>query len=428
MTLIVFGISHKTAPLALREQVAIGSDMLPLALNTLRALPGIHEVAILSTCNRTELYCHAEHAEHSHITGWLSSLRAVAQDQLSPHLNVYRDRDAILHMLRVASGLDSMMLGEPQILGQMKSAYQDARQLGALSGLLGRLFQHIFTVAKQVRTETALGRNPVSIAFAAVRLAQQILGNLTQSRALLVGAGDTAALVGRHLREQGVATLVVANRNLERGQALAEQLGGTACALSDIPQALINADIVACATASPLPLIGKGMVERALKARKHRLMFMADLAVPRDIENEVGELNDVYLYTVDDLEQVVEENRETRREAAQEAEHIIQAQADRFIAWMQEQEATDTIRRLHETYRAASDDVLQKAKRLLHNGKPPEEALTFLAHTLANRLGHAPSVALRRAAQQGRLDVIENAIELFNLADGNSRREPLDSD
>ena len=306
--------------------------------------PEVNEAAILSTCNRTELYCGIKPEHQKIIVDWLAQYRKIDHAEFSPYLYFHTESDSIRHIFRVACGLDSLILGEPQILGQMKSAYQVANSAGALGKDLGKLFQSTFAAAKKVRTDTAIGSSPVSVAFAAVRLAQQIFDDISQQTAILIGAGETVELTARHLRENKIGQLIIANRTFENAHALAARFGGFAIALSELPGHLANADILVSSTASQLPILGKGSVESAIKIRKHKPMFMIDLAVPRDIEPEVGQLNDVYLYTVDDLENTVEESLHSRRQAAKQAEVIIDTEVEHFMAWLRAQDAVTTIR------------------------------------------------------------------------------------
>jgi glutamyl-tRNA reductase len=320
-------------------------------------------------------------------------------------------------MFRVASGLDSMVLGEPQILGQMKTAYQAASEAGTLGKTLGKLFQHTFTAAKKVRTDTAIGSSPVSVAFAAVRLAKRIFEDLGQQTAILIGAGETIELTARHLTENRIGELIIANRTYDRAHALAQQFNGFAISLSELPMHLARADIVVSSTASQLPILGKGSVETAIKARRHKPVFMVDLAVPRDIEPEVAQLRDVYLYTVDDLRNTVEENLRSRQEAAKQAEEIIDIEVVHFLNWLRAQGATRTIRDFRDHAERLRDDALDKARQSLKAGRPPEEALALLAELLTNKLTHAPSTQLRKAGIYERHDLIAAARELFQLKD-----------
>ncbi|MCV6626661.1 MAG: glutamyl-tRNA reductase, partial [Cellvibrionaceae bacterium] len=330
MMLLALGINHNTAPVDIRERVAFAPDTQAAALRGLCQALAVEEAAILSTCNRTEVYTWGQ-AGADDLLGWLGQFHQLSAAQIEPYHYSLVDGAAVEHMMRVAAGLDSLVLGEPQILGQMKDAYAYATEVGTVGRGLHYGFQQVFNIAKRVRSETQIGANPVSVAFAAVSLAQQIFSDLKEDTALLIGAGETIELVARHLHNNGIKKLIVANRTLARAQALADELkvgsnGGAsaeAILLSDIPEQLQRADIVISSTASQLPLLGKGAVESALKKRKHKPMFMVDIAVPRDIEAEVDELQDVYLYTVDDLRSVIDENRKSRENEAKKAELIV---------------------------------------------------------------------------------------------------------
>jgi len=417
MTLITLGINHKTAPVAVREKVAFAPDTLPAQLRQANSHLGIGEIAILSTCNRTELYFTAEHTDPAPILGWLQQIHDVELEQLQSCHYTLAEEQAVQHIMRVASGLDSLILGEPQILGQMKSAYAVAQEAGTIGPELDRLFRQTFTVAKQVRTDTAIGENPVSVAYAAVNLAQRIFSDLSQSRALLVGAGETIDLVARHLVDAGVKEITVANRTLERAEALAEQFGAKAILLSDIPDELYKADIVIASTASPLPILGKGSVERALKKRKHDPMFMVDIAVPRDIEAEVAELNDVYLYTVDDLKDIIEENVRQREHAAQDAQEIIEAGSADFMRQLRTLDAVNTLKAFRHHAEEIRDQELEKALKRLQKGDDPQAVVTTLANMLTNKLIHQPTVQMREASAAGRKEVMEWVQELYQLSD-----------
>lgn len=418
MAFIALGINHKTASVDVRERVAFSPEQLVEALQQLCLRTPSREAAILSTCNRSELYLEQEALTADAVLVWLADYHQLSLDELRACAYVLEDADAVRHMMRVASGLDSMVLGEPQILGQMKSAYAVAREAGTLGPLLGRLFQATFSTAKQVRTDTAIGENPVSVAFAAVSLAKQIFSDLQRSQALLIGAGETISLVARHLHEQGIKRIVVANRTLERASSLAEQFGAHAVLLSDIPQELVNSDIVISSTASQLPILGKGAVESALKRRKHKPIFMVDIAVPRDIEAQVGELDDVYLYTVDDLHEVIAENLKSRQGAAQVAEELVAAGADYFMSRLRELAAVDVLKAYRQQAERLRDEELAKALRLLGNGGAAEEVLAQLARGLTNKLLHAPSVQLKKLSADGRVDALGVAQELFALDEG----------
>lgn len=424
MAFLALGINHKTASVDVRERVAFTPEQLVDALQQLCRLTDSREAAILSTCNRSELYIDQDHVAADSILRWLADYHRLSVEELRASAYVHEDDAAVRHMMRVASGLDSLVLGEPQILGQMKSAYAVAREAGTIGPRLGRLFQATFSAAKQVRTDTAIGENPVSVAFAAVSLAKQIFSNLQQSTALLIGAGETITLVARHLHEQGIKRIVVANRTLERASTLAAQFGAHAVLLSDIPQELVHSDIVISSTASQLPILGKGAVESALKLRKHKPIFMVDIAVPRDIEPEVGELDDVYLYSVDDLHEVVAENLKSRQGAAHAAEELVSSGVEEFMARLRELAAVDVLKAYRQQSERLRDEELHKALRLLANGGNAEEVLGQLARGLTNKLLHAPSVQLKKLSAEGRLDALAMAQELFALNEGSTDKPP----
>ena len=415
MAFLALGINHKTASVGVRERVAFTPELLVDALQQLCRATGSREAAILSTCNRSELYLEQETLDSDEVLRWLADFHRLSLVELRDCAYVHADESAVQHMMRVASGLDSMVLGEPQILGQMKSAFAVAREAGTIGPLLGRLFQATFSTAKSVRTDTAIGENPVSIAFAAVSLAKQIFSDLNRSQALLIGAGETITLVARHLHEQGIKRIVVANRTLERASQLAEQFGAHAILLADIPQELVNSDIVISSTASQLPILGKGAVESALKQRRHKPIFMVDIAVPRDIEPEVGELEDIYLYSVDDLHEVVSENLKSRQGAAAAAEKLVTVGAQDFMLRLRELAAVDVLKACRQQAQALRDEELAKALRLLNNGTPADEVLALLARGLTNKLMHAPSVQLKKFSAAGRQDALAVASELFAL-------------
>lgn len=415
MFLTVLGINHRTAPVEVRGQVAFPSEQLARALAELRALDGVHEAAILSTCNRTEIYCTRDDTSSEEITEWLSRFHQLEQGHLQPHLYIHQEDEAVRHILRVAAGLDSMILGEPQILGQMKDAYQQAVKADSIGTLVNRLFQHTFSVAKQVRTDTAIGASPVSVAFAAVSLARQIFGKLEKQTALLIGAGETIELATGHLHEQGTGKIIIANRTVARAHDLAAQFGGYGIGLDEIPAHLAEADIVISSTGSSVPLITREMAEAALKKRKHRPVFMVDIAVPRDIDADVAQLDDVYLYSIDDLKQVIEEGQRSREEAALQAEEIIDGQVERFMAWMRSLDAIPVLRAYRDYAQMMGKEELKKASRQLEHGKPPQEVVETLTRNLVKKLTHNPSVNLRDAAAEGETGLLEAVRRLFHL-------------
>ncbi|WP_226665922.1 glutamyl-tRNA reductase [Microbulbifer aggregans] len=413
MPILALGINHDSAPVDVRERVAFAPEVMPSALAEARSALNSSEFAILSTCNRTEIYADATPKS---VLAWVAEYHRVPLDQLSGCHYHYTDESAVRHMMRVACGLDSLVLGEPQILGQMKSAYAVAREAGSVGSTLHNVFQQVFSVAKRVRTETAIGENPVSVAFAAVSLASRIFTNLSEQTALLIGAGETIELVARHLLDKGVNKLIVANRTLQRAEQLAESFGAEAILLADIPEHLPRADIVISSTASQLPILGKGAVESALKKRRHRPVFMVDIAVPRDIEPQVGQLDDIYLYTVDDLRGVIDEGKRLREKAAESAHLIVDEAAQTFMREQRSLLAVDSIRNYRQQAQSVSKEELEKALVQLRAGSDPAQLLEQLARTLTNKLIHAPTVALRQATAEGDLERLRVAREIVGLA------------
>ena len=412
MPLFTLGINHHTAPLSIREQVAFHSAGVPLALADLTHCKPVREAAILSTCNRTELYFSTDAPEAA--AQWLAEYHQLARHELDPYLYTYPERDAIRHVFRVASGLDSMVLGELQILGQLKEAARAADEAGTLGTTLHKLFQHSFAVAKEVRSMTAIGVNVVSMAAAAVRLAERIFGRIADQKLLFIGAGEMIDLCSRHFAAHSPKQVVVANRTVERGQALADRLGGTAIRLEELGERLPQFDIVVSCTASPLPIIGLGMVERAIRMRRHRPMFMVDLAVPRDIEAEIGDLDDVFLYTVDDLAQVVAAGIESRQAAVIDAEAIISERVDGFLRWLATRGTVPVIRSLRDAAERSRRHEIEHALKLLAKGDDPVRVLEQFSHRLTNKFLHAPTQALSQAAGD-RDELSSLATRLFHL-------------
>ena len=407
MTLWLLGLNHQTAPVDLRERVAFAGDALARALASLRALPEVSEAALLSTCNRTEIYAVASDGEA--LAAWLDG----QAQGLGAYLYRHHDAEAVRHLFRVATGLDSMVLGEPQILGQVKDAWALAREHGALGGRLDRLFQQTFSVAKRARTDTRIGVNPVSVASTAVRLAQDSFASLPDSTVLLIGAGETIELAARHLAKGGVRRLLVANRTLAHAQDLASRHGGYALPLAELDRHLAEADVVFSATAAREPVLRRAQVEAALAARRRKPVLLFDLAVPRDIEAGVTGLSDAYLYTVDDLERAVEDNRRGRHEAAEAAEAIIDLQVARYMETVQAGGRQETLKRLRALGDSTRDELLARARQQLSGGRDPDEVLQFLANTLTNRLLHPPTAALREAALTGDTELARAAERLF---------------
>jgi len=417
MYLTVLGINHRTAPVEIRGQVAFPADQVDRALAGLRAVEGVHEAAILSTCNRTELYCARADDSPAALVEWLSHYHGVDIGQLQPHLYNYTEADAVRHILRVAAGLDSMILGEPQILGQMKSCWQQAVDSGSIDTLVNRLFQHTFSVAKQIRTDTAIGASPVSVAFAAVSLARQIFGDFASHTALLLGAGETMELTARHLYDRGIGNLIIANRTVSRAHDLAARFDGYGIGLDEIGSHLAEADIVIASTGSPGTLIDRAQVEEVVEKRRHKPLLMIDIAVPPDIDPDVAMLEDVYLYTVDDLHAVIDENLRSRQEAAEQAEEIIDTQVDHFMAWVRSLDAVPTLRAYREYAESLGASELDRARAQLANGVPAEEVTRMLVHNLVRKLAHEPSVNLRNAVAEGNDSLLNAVRTLFRLKD-----------
>jgi len=421
MILLAFGLNHNTAPIEVREKVVFSSDILPDALQELTKQNGIAEAAILSTCNRTEIYCNIEDYPSQPLIDWFTDFHGFKNTDLMPFIYSHPNESAVKHMLRVASGLDSMVLGEPQVLGQLKNAYQTAIKAGTIGQLLSRLFQHSFMVSKQIRSNTEVGSHPVSVAFAAIRLSQQIFNDLSKQTALLIGAGDTVELAARHLHEKSLHRMIIANRTLERSQFLASEFKAYAITLNDIPDHLNEVDIIITATASQTPILGKDTIEAAILKRKHKPMFIVDIAVPRDIEQQAGELEDVYLYTVDDLKEVIEENIKNRREAAEQAEEIIDTQVYHFMDWLNSLSVVSTIREIRDQAACIQQEALEFARHKLRQGADPDMVIEKLTRSLTNKLIHSPSSQLRNVDSLRRGNLLRAARELFNLSSEKSR-------
>ena len=421
MPLIALGLNHLTAPIALREQVAFDPEDTPPALSELASEHGVEEALILSTCNRTELYCSVSEGAEQAPVAWLHRHHRLSPGRLDEFLYRHDDDDAVRHVFRVATGLDSMVLGEPQILGQVKSAWRAAHAAGTLHAPMDRLLQHAFAVAKRVRTDTRIGAAPVSVAYSAVRLVESAFTDLRQACVLLIGAGETVELAARHLAERQVRRLIVANRGADNARALAERFGGYAIPLADLPVHLAEADIVVSATASRAPVLTRAMLDDALHARRRRPMFLLDLAVPRDIEADAAQLPDVFLYTIDDLKQVIDAGQRSRENAAREAEAIIELQVERYLAWRRSSALDQPLRAFRAEAEAQRDQVLARAHEMIANGHDPAAALEYLAHTLTGKLLHAPSVRMREAAEAGDSTLLDAAARLFGN-DGNPPR------
>ncbi len=399
MGILVFGINHKSASVDLRGQIAFAPEIVVESLQSAVGAIGATEMALLSTCNRTEIYLSGEVSDNQ-VLSWLADTKRLNIADLQSCYYCHRDQHAIRHMICVASGLDSLVLGEPQIFGQIKSAYAVGREAQTVAAELNQAFQQAFAAAKRVRSETAIGQNPVSVAYASVSLAEQIFANLNNAHALLVGAGETIELVARHLQEKKIGQITVANRTLNRAQELAENFAAEAILLSDIPDYLHRADIVISSTASQLPILGKGAVESALKKRKHKPIFMVDIAVPRDIEPEVEELDDIYLYTVDDLEEVIQDNLRARQSAADMAQDIVDQEVNGWSTKQRALAVVDTIKAFRDSVEVIRDGEVERALAALERGQDSAEVINALARNLTNKLLHKPTTRLKKAAKR----------------------------
>ena len=423
MSLVAVGLNHQTAPVEIRERITFAPECINDALQQMQSDLQVPEATIVSTCNRTEIYCGMQSGQTEDVVSWLHDYHKAPRDTFLPFLFTHYDRDAAQHLMRVCSGLDSMILGEPQILGQIKQAFRTAGESGTVGRDLTLLFQSAFNVAKQVRTDTAVGASPVSVAFAAVSLARQIFGDLNDHTALLIGAGETVELALQHLHSNNIGKTIIANRTAARAENLAQRYDSEVIALTEIPQRLAEADITISSTGSQLPILGKGAVETALKARRHQPMAMIDIAVPRDIEPQVSELSDVFLYTVDNLKEIIDQGMEARQEAAVKAEHIIENQASTFMQKMRGLNAGATISDLRAHTHAIQQATLTTALEMLNKGEDPEKALQYFAHTFTNKLLHTPSAQLRLASESGDSEIAESARKLFKLKTKENRQK-----
>lgn len=407
---LTFGLNHVSAPVSVRERVTFPLDVVRPALAALRSAfgSGVREAAILSTCNRTELYCAAEPHVIEHVPSWIADFNSLRSDDLTPHLYRYEQNEAVRHAFRVASGLDSMVLGEPQILGQLKDAVRVANEAGALGTLLHQLFQRTFAVAKEVRTQTAIGAHSVSMAAASVRLAQRVYGDLSQTNVLFIGAGEMIELCAAHFAATSPKHIMVANRTAERADALAARFDNAqTMRLADLPDRIADYDVIISCTASALPILGLGMLERAIKQRRHRPIVMVDLAVPRDIEPEVSRLSDVYLYSVDDLGRMVQKASDARQAAVGQAEAIIDTRVQGFMHWLQNRELVPTIISLQDRAQQVSAQELDRAKRMLARGENPEEVLEWLTHNLQQKYLHGPLTQLHQSEGAQRQQLLQ---------------------
>ncbi|MGX5173301.1 glutamyl-tRNA reductase [Aliikangiella sp. IMCC44653] len=438
MPVFLFGINHKTAPVEIREKVAFAPDSITQSLKKIKSDLNLDEVAIVSTCNRMEILCRLQPSTESskspqaadsnkinyskldqQLITWLAEYHHLSPQQIEQCCYTHANEDAINHIMSVACGLDSMVLGEPQILGQVKEAYGYAKLAQTNGVYLNRLFEQTFSLAKQVRTDTQIGESAVSVAYAAVTLAKRIFADFAPIKALFIGAGETIELAARHLSRQGVTQMSVANRTVERAQNLAQEFNAKAYGLSAIPELVAEADIIISSTASPVPVIGKGLMEQAIKKRKHRPVFMVDLAVPRDIESQVGELSDVYLYTVDDMQDVIKENLKVREEAALEAQDIIQLHGRKYLEWIQSLSTISVLKAFRSSIEAIKAEELKRALGKLNQQDDAEQLLLEFANRLTKKFMHSPSKLIREAGQTGQTQVLKVLSEAFDLKQKN---------
>jgi glutamyl-tRNA reductase len=415
MALYTLGLNHQTAPLDVRERVAFSPDAIGLALRDLLGRPKVKEAAILSTCNRTEVYVHTP--EPQPVVQWLEEFHHVPKDSLSPYVYTLPKEKAVAHAFRVASGLDSMVLGEPQILGQMKQAVRHAESAGSLGLVLNRLFQRTFAVAKDVRTQTDIGSASISMAAASVKLAERIFPSLSDQRLLFIGAGEMIELTATHFAAKQPKSITIANRTLEKARQLADRFHGEAITLNEMSDSLQRFDIIVTCTASTLPILGKGLLERVVKARRHAPIFIVDLAVPRDVEREVAQLDDIFLYTVDDLSNIVSGNLQVRKEAVVQAEEMIAVQTDSFLRWLEGRAVVPTITAIHSHHEQLRSAELERAKKMLHNGTSPEQVLELLSRGLTNKFLHAPTQALNQAGDAERAELVALFQRVYQIPD-----------
>jgi glutamyl-tRNA reductase len=414
MRLSLLGVNHHSAPVSVRERLSLSADQQSVILPQLRALPSVDGAMILSTCNRTELYlAHAETGSSDEVLQHYLAARGQSAD--AGFFYRHEDEIAVRHVFRVATGLDSMVLGEPQILGQLKAAYTSAKAANTLAPALDHLLQQSFHVAKQTRTLTGLGENSVSVASAAVRLSKEFYDDFDRRTALIIGAGETATLIGRHLKAQGIRKILISNRTFSRAQTLAESLDAQAVLLSQLDQHLIDADMVITATAASQPIIKLAHIERAIKQRKRRTLLLIDLSVPRNIAPEVKDARDVYLYSVDDLKVVTEAGQQARVEAAKAAQVNIEEHVADFMRWLKAREHFEPIVALRNKHFALRDEALAAAKRRLETGHDPAAELDRLAHLLTNQFLHAPTIAMKDAAARDQQAILDAASRLFKL-------------
>ena len=420
---IACGINHKTAPIEIREQVAFPVEEQPAYLNRFVHLSGIREAAFLSTCNRTEIYCHTQNP--SNLISVLAEIKNLPQRELEPFFYQHRDAQGIQHALRVASGLDSMMLGEPQILGQLKQAYQTARQAGTIHKNLQPIFEYVFSASKRIRNGSGIGQNPVSIAFATVQLLNQIHKNFADLNVFIIGSGEMSTLIAKYLQKHGVTQFMVASRSQEKADLLAVPVQGDALTISDIPQHIEKADVVISATACPLPFITKNMVQQALDKRQHKPMFLLDLAVPRDIEEHVGDIEHAHLYNIDDLKLMADKGMEERKSAAIHAEQLVSYELENYLQWNRSLQANEIICHFRSQMQELAQTEIERAQQKMANGQCQTSVMNEFASRLINKLTHNPTIGLKAAATENRRDLLELAQYLFQSQTDSAEHETI---
>lgn len=417
MPLLTTGISHQSAPLETREKIAVAPADMTRCVQELQGLEGVEEAVVVSTCNRTEIYSIGPEASRTQVRQWLQSMGNLSDSEMESHCYVHASADAVRHLFRVAGGLESLILGEPQILGQLKESWQMARAAGGVGKIMDRLFQHAFASGKRIRSNTGIGERPVSVAYTTVLLAKQIFGDLASKTVLLVGAGEMIKLCGRHLHDRGVSNLIIANRNIERAAELAANFGALAISLAELPDMLHKADILISSTASQQPIISAESIKIALRQRRNQPMFLVDIAVPRDIQPETAALNNVFLYTIDDLQKVVDNNISARGRAAETAKQDVELAVDEFMRWLHGTRAARTLKKLHQYAHSHSEELVARAIHKAEAGNDPEQVITQLANTLINRILHLPSIRLRQAAEEQDYELLKAADRLFDSGD-----------
>ena len=417
MPLLITGISHHTAPLEIREKIAINPADNPLRIQELRALDAVEEAVLLSTCNRTEIYSIGPRRSHEQVWQWLQQMGKLSDTEMQQHCYVHEREASVRHLFRVSSGLDSLVLGESQILGQLKDAWQISHGANGVGKVMDRLFQHAFATGKKIRHKTRIGEHPVSVAYTTVLLAKQIFGDLESKTVVLVGAGEMIELCGRYLHDKGVSRLIIANRSVDKAQELAQRFGAQAVALTELPEILHKADILISSTASQTPVVSAASVKAALKQRRNQPMFLVDIAVPRDIEPATAELNNVFLYTIDDLQQVVDQNLTERGKAAEVASGDVETAVDEFMRWLNSARASVYLKNIHRHARINGEELTARALRQIEQGNDPEQVITQLASTLSKRILHLPTTRLRQAAEEQDEDLLSAANRLFEPED-----------